>query len=546
VQDTTTRRRITFWRLISFIVAASLPFIVMGLIIHTESRRQANADAMTVSEIILSQTETVIAQSVNTASMLLPMAGETCAQAEPTLRQLSSLRPYFRVLALIQNDSVYCSSAFGEVSTPLHILIPTLTTLPNGLSLEMVRGTPKASERPALMVTLGSSSGRGVLIVVDGQYLLDLQAAASYNNLYAVSVKIGNAPPLGANLGPAPQGVARQAGNQRLGSSTYPVVVNSRVNESQLGTYSGVLWRNYLPFMLLASPLLVYAVHRYYKRQFSLGMELRKAIRANEFHVVYQPLVDILTGDCVGVEALLRWKHPLFGSVVPDIFISVAEETGMIVPLTRHLFFLVARDWSKGALPEDFHLSLNIAGEHLEGAEIIEDVALLQRNLGARQPKLLLEITERKVVPGNQHVLDNIRALQTKGIKIAIDDFGTGHSSLSYLEQFSVDYLKIDRGFIASINTDAVSAPVLDMIIALGIRLELTLVAEGVETANQVEYLRAKGVRLAQGYFFSPPLSIDALKSWLQAQSQIVSSSLPLFVTESRTALSSERSSPSR
>jgi sensor c-di-GMP phosphodiesterase-like protein len=375
---------------------------------------------------------------------------------------------------------------------------------------------------------------------------LDLQAAASYNNLYAVSVKIGNAAPLGANLGSTRPGATGQAaGNQRLGSSTYPVVVNARVNESQLGAYSSVLWRNYLPFMLLASPLLVYAVYRYYKRQFSLGMELRKAIRANEFHVAYQPLVDILTGDCVGVEALLRWKHPLFGSVVPDIFISVAEETGMIVPLTRHLFFLVARDWSKASLPEGFHLSLNIAGEHLESAEIIEDVALLQRNLGTRQPKLLLEITERKVVPGNQDVLDNIRALQTKGIKIAIDDFGTGHSSLSYLEQFSVDYLKIDRGFIASINTDAVSAPVLDMIIALGIRLGLTLVAEGVETANQVEYLRAKGVRLAQGYFFSPPLSIDALKLWLHAQSQ-TASSLPLFVADSRSARSSERSSPSR
>jgi sensor c-di-GMP phosphodiesterase-like protein len=522
-----------------------MPFIVMGLIIHTESRRQADADAMTVSEIILSQTETVIAQSVNTASMLLPLAGETCGQAESTLRQLSSLRPYFRVLGLIQNDSLYCSSAFGEVSAPLHLLIPSLTTLPNGLALEMVRGTPKASERPALMVTLGSSGGRGVLIVVDGQYLLDLQAAASYNNLYSVSVKIGNAAPLGANLVAAPRGLTHQAGDQVLGSDMYPVVVNARVNESQLGTYSNVLWRNYLPFMLLASPLLVYAVHRYYKRQFSLGMELRKAIRANEFHVVYQPLVDIVTGDCVGVEALLRWKHPLFGSVVPDIFISVAEETGMIVPLTRQLFALVAKDWNRAFLPGEFHLSLNIAGEHLEHPEIIHDVALLQRNLGARQPKLLLEITERKVVPGNQDVLDNIRTLQTMGVKVAIDDFGTGHSSLSYLEQFNVDYLKIDRGFVASINTDAVSAPVLDMIIALGIRLELTLVAEGVELAHQVEYLRGQGVRLAQGYFFSPPLSMEALKSWLQARSQTVPSSLPP-VTEPRTAHSNERSSPSR
>jgi sensor c-di-GMP phosphodiesterase-like protein len=174
VQET-TRRRITFWRFISFVAAGSLPFVVMGLIINTESRRQANADAMTVAEIILSQTETVIAQSVNTAAMLLPLAGQPCGQADATLRQLSSLRPYFRVLALMQNDSLYCSSAFGEVSTSLHSLIPTLQALPNGLSLEMVRGTPKASERPALMVTLGASGGRGVLIVVDGQYCRVLQ-----------------------------------------------------------------------------------------------------------------------------------------------------------------------------------------------------------------------------------------------------------------------------------------------------------------------------------------------------------------------------------
>jgi sensor c-di-GMP phosphodiesterase-like protein len=523
-------QRLTLGRLAGFVLVAFLPFAVMALIIQQESGRQADTDAKMIAAIVLAQTEKIITQAIETASIFQPMAGASCEQSEPLLRQLAVSRPYFRVLALVRNGLIQCSSVSGsEAAQPLRQLPAALVDGNAGLSLALAARPPFSADRPVLLVLLRLPQGQGALVAVDSQYLVDLRAAASSGDRYAVNVRMGNPPLPEAGDKEAPASEWAGPDDRAIQSGMYPIVVSAHASPALLAARVGELWRNYLPFMLLASLLCCYALYRFYKCRVSLGVEMRKGIRAKEFHVVYQPMLDITTGECVGVEALLRWRHPIFGGVLPDLFISVAEECGVIVPLTRHLFSLVADDWRRSTLPAGFRLSLNIVGEHLASARILADVADLRRGFGARQPKLLLEITERKVVPGNASVLHHIRALQAQGVKLAIDDFGTGHSSLSYLEQFNVDYLKIDRGFVASIHTDAVSAPVLEMIIGLGQRLGMDLVAEGVETAAQADYLRGQGVRLAQGYFFSRPVSMDVLQIWLRTRSRECDSPVPSF-----------------
>ncbi|MGY2492746.1 EAL domain-containing protein [Cupriavidus sp. CP313] len=194
---------------------------------------------------------------------------------------------------------------------------------------------------------------------------------------------------------------------------------------------------------------------------------------------------------------------------------AVAEDNGVALPLTRHLFRLIQRDLQLLSLPPAFHIGVNITADHLASPDMIADVHRLQQGLRALSPRLVLEITERKVVPDTDLVQKNMPALRTAGVQFATDDFGTGHSSLAYLERFSVDYIKIDRGFVSAIGTDAVNAPVLELIIALGARLGVTLIAEGIETETQAAYLRGKGVKYAQGFLFARPMSAEALRSWI-------------------------------
>jgi len=265
------------------------------------------------------------------------------------------------------------------------------------------------------------------------------------------------------------------------------------------------LWRA-LPIGLFAGIAAAGAVLLLARRQMSIPSALRAALRRGEFFLLYQPVIDLRSGACTGAEALLRWRRQTGELVGPDLFIPVAEQSGLITRLTERVLDLVEHDAGCHlAHHPDFHVSVNLSPADLRSPDLIGRIDAILARSGARPSNLILEITERGFVDLDA-AREKIRALHARGIEVAIDDFGTGYSSLSYLESLDLDYLKIDRSFIEAIGTGAPISQVVGHIIAMARGMSLAMIAEGVESAAQADFLRGHGIRYAQGWLFAKPM----------------------------------------
>jgi predicted signal transduction protein with EAL and GGDEF domain len=246
-----------------------------------------------------------------------------------------------------------------------------------------------------------------------------------------------------------------------------------------------------------------------------LEADLRRAVEREEFRLVYQPIVELTTTRCVGVEALIRWNHSERGQVMPLEFIGLAEESGLIVPIGRWVLREACRRGARFVPSADgsepLSISVNISGRQLQHPGLADDVMAALEDSGLAPERLVLEITESVIMQDTESTLRKLRALKAIGIRLAIDDFGTGYSSLSYLQRFPIDILKLDKTFIDGVGRGGTDAALARTIIALGDMLHLRTVAEGVETVQQRDELLAFGCDLAQGYVFAKPLEADVL-----------------------------------
>lgn len=235
---------------------------------------------------------------------------------------------------------------------------------------------------------------------------------------------------------------------------------------------------------------------------------LRKALERNEFELYYQPKFDLSSGSITGMEALLRWKQPGVGMIPPDKFISLAEETGLILPIGEWVLRTAcaqAKLWSEqGALP--LRVAVNLSPRQFVQDLFHNTVMRVLDETGLDPNWLELEITESVMMDNPEHAATVLRQLKTQGIQLAIDDFGTGYSSLSYLKRFPIDHVKIDRSFIKDIPGNADDVSITRAIIAMAHSLRLRVIAEGVETVEQVELLRSHHCEEAQGYLFGIPM----------------------------------------
>lgn len=249
-------------------------------------------------------------------------------------------------------------------------------------------------------------------------------------------------------------------------------------------------------------------LNRVMVERLSIEHKLRGALARKQFLLHYQPRVNMRTGRIVGAEALLRWRAPQGGLYAPSRFISVAEDTGLIVPIGKWALQTAceqARSWQIQGLPP-IVVSVNVSPRQFREGSIVEVVAQALEYSGLPARYLQLELTESMVMHDAENIVLMLRELKALGVQLAVDDFGTGYSSLSYLKRFPVDHLKIDRSFVKDIVTDPDDAAIVQAIIALGHKLGLKVIAEGVETAEQQEFLRRSRCNEMQGFYFCKPL----------------------------------------
>lgn len=271
------------------------------------------------------------------------------------------------------------------------------------------------------------------------------------------------------------------------------------------------------------------AMHTSAKNLLEIENDLRNALENSELYLNYQPIVKLKTGELEGFEALIRWNHPTRGLVSPVEFISVAEETGLIVPIGAWVLREACRqlqDWKdKNNIGEDVWMSVNVASKQFISSQFTSMVKKSLAETGLSPECLKLEITETAMVENIEYAIKVMDELKTLGIKMSIDDFGTGYSSLSYLHQLPISSLKIDRSFVMRI--DEGNTEIVETIVRLAQSLNLEIIAEGVETNEQINFLKQMACNFGQGYFYAKPLSPEKIVEIFSDSSDIYRSFLP-------------------
>ena len=262
-------------------------------------------------------------------------------------------------------------------------------------------------------------------------------------------------------------------------------------------------------------------MHQFVMARLQLETDLRRALERDQLRIFYQPFIDLRTGDVAGLEALLRWVHPRHGMILPDEFLSVAEETGLIVPMGRYVMEEACKCIRELQRKHPGHrrlrLSVNLSNKQFFQADLFDQVRRALLSSGLEPSCLGLEITEGVIIQHAESANTRFARLKSLGVQLYLDDFGKGYSSLNYLHRFPMDLLKIDRSFVSRVEEAEGNLAILEAIVTLAHQLGMEVVAEGIQTAGQVRKLRFLGCEYGQGYMFSKPMSEDEVEDLLAA-----------------------------
>ncbi|MCM7774877.1 EAL domain-containing protein [Enterobacter asburiae] len=492
------------------------PAILVVLLSSGMAYLQLNRDTAVTANILMSQVDhiTSIARQANQVTARL-----SSLPCESTLQQMTengALTPYIRSTGLIRDGILICSSVTGARQQSAIVVYGVVVSSPPGrMNVIATEGTSSMPRHAAVIYAYGAGNRTTAFSVVDAQYFTDLMGSLNNENHSVQQLRF--------NGGPVISGQEKISPHAKMFTAEF----SSSVSQAQLQVLTPALsLRHYIlrnllflgPLSLLLTLAMLYMWRHWGSRKMSLADEIRKGMEDGEFWVHYQPTCDTATGACSGAEALMRWQRPDGRSISPVVFIPAAEEEGLIVSLTQHLFSLIEEDVRAWKISAPFHLGVNIAAPHLTDQSFIADVLRLWVSLDAAI-YLVLEITERSLVEDTEMASKKLHELRQKGCQVAVDDFGTGYCSLSLLQSLPVDYLKIDKIFIDSLTSAGADTPVLDTIVGLSRRLGITTIAEGVTAAHQVDWLIKNQVPYVQGYYYGRPMPAADFYQWYRERS---------------------------
>jgi sensor c-di-GMP phosphodiesterase-like protein len=496
---------------IGLVLAVIIALAIPPLLTWQEAKRQAyEIEAERVlgyAGDVLHRADAAGQQAANGIRKLAQSGLAPCsAPSQALMRQINLTSPYVQAIGYVRDGILVCSS-LGN--TPLSLGSNTFQTS-TGYTFYL-NVSPDDNPGPLLAV-----ARNGYAVLIHRDLPLDIWTASP-----GVSLAVVHPEHYGSSI---TNGFVDARWLERLGkrrsitfmddahvvaivhSSLYLTSAVAAIPLTQLSERTYHVALRLVPAGVLAGLLCAGYILLLARRRMSIPSALRNALRNNEFFLLYQPLIELESGMVTGVEALLRWRRSTGELVSPEIFIPIAEQSGLISQLTERVFKLVETDaGSYLASHPEFHIAINLSAADLQTSATAEHIDGILTRTGACPANLIVEITERGFLD-----LDSARAMidrfRASGIQVAIDDFGTGYSSLSYLETLQLDYLKIDRSFIEAIGTGASTSQVVVHIIAMAKTLGLKMIAEGVESQAQHEFLLRNRVQYAQGWLFGKPM----------------------------------------
>ncbi|MBL0667041.1 EAL domain-containing protein [Aeromonas jandaei] len=442
--------------------------------------------------------------------LALKNIGSPCKVVVKNLRHEVTSIPYVRSVNLAKNNIIYCTSLFGKSNFE----DDDSEYINNKLLLMPGNNVKKDHPLIVIRTTNGQTSA---LSGIDGLYIQALLSQQEDESLM-LFLKIENEwlSENGSFFFDSPKTPLFFGNN--IESKKYPFSVYAGLNyESKwLGFLNSN--RNILIYLMIV--LISFSIIMWWQlnKPRDFIHELKRALDHNEFIPYAQPIVDSSSKKIIGIEILMRWQHPINGIVRPDLFIPQAEDSGLIVPMTTSMFKNTAKSIKKyeSILPNNFHIGINITATHCIGMRLFYDCQEFLAHINSSKIKLVLELTERQKLDVTPSTLSLFNKINMIGVNLAIDDFGTGHSSLNYLNHLNVKILKIDLSFVSQVGSNSLSEHLIDNIIDLGERLGISMIAEGVETDYQANYLEKKGVEYLQGYLIGKPIPLENLLSSLE------------------------------
>jgi len=459
---------------------------------------------------VLHRTDETAGQALDAMTQLQRAGLVSCSDAaRAAMRVIDLTSSYIQAVGYLHNDTIECSSQGGP---PVHLGGEAAFHTSRGVAVYEAVPLVAGSRNPLIGLTRG-----GIIVVVHRDLPLDIWTAVPDVALAVLHLEGRRAVMARGPVDPAwmfrvdASGETTFVDGDRLVALVrshrfVTTVAVAAVPARHLHERIAATTRRLLPAGLFGGLAAAAAILLLARQRMSMASALRGGLRNGGFYLLYQPLIDMRSGACIGAEALLRWHHPSGEHVGPELFIPVAEQTGLITRVTARVLELVEHDAGDFlARHPDFHIAINLSPADLRSCEIVERIDAFLARTGARPANLIVEITER----GFLHLdlaRNVIAALRDRAIEVAIDDFGTGYSSLSYLETLDLDFLKIDRSFIEAIGTGAPTSQVVGHIMAMARTLDLRMIAEGVESEAQAEFLRTHGVQYAQGWHFGKPM----------------------------------------
>ncbi|HCM9478455.1 TPA: EAL domain-containing protein [Enterobacter roggenkampii] len=492
-------------------VTVALLTLILTLGIRFISQRNVNQQRiLDFTSHTVRALDNVLLSLENHRNVLQPLVGQPCLQVQLALRQQAAILQTVRSIALIEDGILYCSSIFGSRSEPVRDVLQELPASTAKLILSTDQWLLKGSPVLIQWYPVSQDGEDGVVEIINIDLIARMILEPQRPLISDVVLTVGNRFLRYGQRVTDSLTFDEESALFQQSSTQNPFTIT--VGGPGPGELALKSLPAQLPLGLMLSLLLGYLAWLATANRMSFTWEIDMGIAAREFELFCQPLVNARTQACTGVEILLRWNNPRQGWITPEVFIPLAEEHNQIVPLTRYVIAETVRQIGYFPSSPGFHIGINVAASHFRHAVLIQDLNRLWFSANPRQ-QLVIELTERDALLDADYRI--VRELHRKGVKLAIDDFGTGNSSLSWLEKLHPDVLKIDQSFTTAIGTDAVNSTVTDMIIALGQRLNIELVAEGVETEEQARYLRRHGVPVLQGFFYARPMPLRDFPDWL-------------------------------